>query len=302
MLNTIQYCSRTDGSGHAGQRSEQNSLSPIQRAWWFWTEVTLLVLRAGWIMSPDGWLFQQQKGKFLFAPTRTNVQTYISGFVASLPLHKATEKTVLTVQKIALLIPLSAPLCPATLRGFSPWICITDHWTGATDDLAQGWTLEPIISICPHTAALLSPQQLPGDVCGSDPAAISCRSLLSVCPNCSSGAVVGLLTAAFQLGLKTVSRWCFPTRDVLLQIGVQCLRAVDEGGEGIFLSNPGYSTATSQCLLTTLSKLPLHAFCFGRSSLPPWKYNWPQPLRVPSRQGQPARNLRVPIAATSRVR
>lgn len=111
-------------------------------------------------------------------------------------------------------------------------------------------------------------------------------------PNCSSLAVAGLLTAAFQLGLKTVSGWCFPTRDVLLQIGVQCLRAVDEGGEGIPLSNQECSTATSQHLLTSLSKLPLHVFFFGRPSFPPWKYNWPQPPCAPSRQRQPARQLR----------
>lgn len=120
--------------------------------------------------------FSNGTGNFC-SPTRTNMQTYISGFVASVPLHKGTEKTVLTVQKTSLLIFPSALLYPTTPKGFSHWICTTDYWIGAIDSLAQGQTPESITSVCPHTAALPSPQQLPGDVCGSDPAAASCRRL-----------------------------------------------------------------------------------------------------------------------------
>lgn len=170
----------------------------LKSPYWFWKQDGSCLQMVGY--------FSNKKGNF-YLPTRTNVQTHISGFVASLPLHKATEKTVLTVQKTALLIPLSGPLCPTILRGFSPWICITHLWIGATDGLAQGQTLEPIMSICPHPAA--APRR--------------CLWFWSSCqgapPNCSS---LGLLTAAFQLGLKTVSSWRFPTSGVLLQIGVQC--------------------------------------------------------------------------------
>lgn len=79
-------------------------------------------------------------------------------------------------------------------------------------------------------------------------------------PDCSSLAAVGLLTAAFQLGLKTASSWCFPTRDVFLPVGVCVFESCGWRRGGNIPFNQGCSTSTSQCLLTSLSKLPLHAF------------------------------------------
>lgn len=181
-----------------------------------------------WFWKQDGSCLQMVG----YLPTRTNMQTYISGFVASLPLHKTTKKTALIVH-CALLIPPSAPLCPTTPRGFSPWICTTGHWIGVIGSLAQGQSPSsrsvltllpfPLHSSSPEMSVVLIQLQSPAGACHG------------TCPNCSSLAVVGLLTEAFQLGLKTVSSWCFPTRNVLLQI-VQCVQELwmKEGREYLF--------------------------------------------------------------------
>lgn len=77
-----------------------------------WSHLTGFESRMDHVSKMVGY-FSNGTGNFC-SPTRTNMQTYISGFVASVPLHKGTEKTVLTVQKTSLLIFPSALLYPTT--------------------------------------------------------------------------------------------------------------------------------------------------------------------------------------------
>lgn len=171
------WCVRTDASGDTGQRSEQNSLSPIQWTGWFWTEVTSLVLKAGWIMSPDGRLFQHKRGNSYL---HLQEQTCKCTFLVLLPLCLCTkpEKRLCWLCRRQASSSLHLHLCvPSPWEAFLILFSLDSHHSSLDLCNWQGRTLEPIISICPHTVALLCPKQLPGDVCGSDPAATSCRSL-----------------------------------------------------------------------------------------------------------------------------
>ena len=83
----------------------------------------------------------------------------------------------------------------------------------------------------------------------------------------------GLLTVAFQFGLKTLSScWCFPITGMLWQIGGQCVCEL-RMKEGTSLSDWGFSTAARQCLcwrpllLTNLSVVSFHALRFDRPSI-----------------------------------
>lgn len=239
--------------------------------------------------------FSNEKGNF-YSPTRTNKQTNISGSIASLPLHRTTAQAV---QKTSLPIPLCL-LRPTAPEGLSPWTCSTDRWVGAIAALAQGQTLEPIIrsvlTLLPfHLQGRQNPQ-LTGDICGSVPAATSCRSLPRVWSKLLLISCCWAPASSFQFRLKTISScWCFPIRGTLWQIVWSW--AGDEGRERTSLLNWGCSTAPSQCLywrpllLADLSKLSHHAFCFDSPSLSPQWYDWHRPLPVPSRQGEPAGHL-----------
>lgn len=141
--------------------------------------------------------FSNEKRNF-YSPTRTNKQTNISGFIASLPLHRTTAQAV---QKTSLPIPLCL-LRPTTPEGLSPWTCSTDRWVGAIAALAHGQTLEPIIqsvlTLLPfhlHGRQTHSSQEISVVLIQLPPPAGASRG---ADPNCSSLAVAGLLPAVFS--------------------------------------------------------------------------------------------------------